>query len=383
MRATAIISAPITTDKVASTIGASTHSVAKLCQASSLINARSARKPMRYAPNGGADNVYRALEDSQYRIINYGTKINAYTDINLAISALDLAISGDAKPTDMAYYYDAPVDGDVCRLTDFEGYNPTPIDWLTINITNNGSSSATAVQNYTHLNVQFNEPLGSFQSLQSWGFFQRYYSALRFALLIKGANGTFLMPLLSGEDFTQYSGGDISFKPSISGEYKIYPILTTMRVGNDGAIMPIQSVPKGDTSQLYIPMPYASYTTWKPVASGTPEGGLPPTAETVDIRMVNHATQHLGDGWYIVNQFTLFCESNGKDVEIVVYAGTDDLDKVYLGSWLVADDFVDYIRDEKVEESELRFRSEDYQPKLRVYFQKANATESRKIFDLT
>lgn len=373
---------PISIDKVADALGTSADEVASLCR-SSAINAKSAKKPIRYIQSGDVDNYPRILSDSAFMTANYGVKINTYTNMEEMVAKLDVALSGDGKDDMKAFYYEAPKDGDMCRLTDFEGYNANAFDWCTIDIVNHGLATATDATNYAKIVVRFGEALSSFQSLQMWGAFQRYWGYLRFALLIKSANGVFLLPLLSNEAFVQYSGDYIAFKPNIVGECQVYPVLTTVRSVADGAMAPMQSLPKGDSASLYIPMPYSSYTKWRPVASGTPEGGLPPTAESVELRLLGHSTVNLGDGYYIVNAFGLVVESNGKDVEVTIYAGTQGLDKVYLGTWEVVDDLISYQRQPDKEPDEvMRFKSEDNQPKLRVYYKKVNATESKKIIDL-
>lgn len=382
------LTAPLNTHSVAKCIGASSGDVVTLCRSKMLINPKSAKKPLRYPYNTqgsltDVDTTPKELTDSQFAKVNFGVKINSFTNFDDAISALNTALSGgEAKEEDKAFYYEGPNDGDMCRLTDFVGYKNNAGDWVQIEIENHGSTQANAQK--TKMRIRFYEALRNFQSLQSWGAFASLWSSLRFALYVrdKSTNAKYLLPLVS--DMEQNEEGVVTFTPTIAGAMEIYPIVTTLRTGADGVAIDRSSLPSGDASVLYIPLPYASYTAWNPVSSGTPEGGQPSLSESISIALEDYNISALGDEFYTVNSFALAVQSQlVGEVNVRVYGGTSQLDKVLLGAWALKFDASGDVLPISYEPKEdaQRFQALGEGPKLIVYYS-YGTREERIIFNM-
>lgn len=407
------ISAPLNTHSVARCLRAYSLDDATLCQSKALINPRSAKKPVRYTynDNGEAiefDNHHRELTDAEYAKVNYGIRINtSYSSLEECVAAIKNAFANikDDENATKAFYYEAPKDGDMCRLTDFDGYKHNASNWVELYFDNHGNTDASDEQNATKLRVFFNEALLNIADIQRWGVASEFFDGVgnfigTFAIVVCDANlqATHLVTLLSGEGLNQVDDNPIiTFKPSIAGTFKVYPIIVKGLNVADGTAIEANTL-KELTDVKFLPYPFASFTDWNPVESGTPEGGATSVTEAFtfafDTKEGNgYEVQRLdsNDYWWVVRSFyfviTPINQSKDAVVSYEVFVGTDKKNLRQLASGYVdvpSNDVasVHYELSGKDNENDYRVYIEEGNPYLRVVYTSVGYRKDEVVFEL-
>lgn len=397
------LTAPLNTYSVAKCIGKNSADTATLCQSKELINPKSARKPVRYLVNGeSVDNHYPELSEEKLMTTNYGIKIHtAYESLEDCVTAIRNSFDDSTKDELKAFYYEYQKDGDVGRLTDWIGYKHNAGDWISLVFENHGSTVATN-NKPTKLRLLFQEGLMSLQSLQLWGAFSQFWQngnpIGRFALVLCDASykAQYLMPLLSGEDMVQ-AENIISFTPPISGEYLVYPVITNLPATQcmDGEYISADDLKELSGSSIrFAPIPYCVFTTWNPVATNNPSGGIPPTADTINVELdfAELTTISATDMTYRLDAFMMLLSRTTTQqisVDVSVYVGTEDRNILFIDRKSIAfangETTAEYgyeLDFDKVEGNAMNFSVVEGEPLLRVYYSMNGATESVKTFEL-
>ena len=430
------ITRPFNTWSVALCLGVNSGDVATLCQHKN-IRARSAFKPIRrfkYRDSSGkiqniasdVDNYPQEMQEDDFVVNNYGIKMNTtFNSINNLVNAVVNSLPDSFEPaegkTDWAFYYERPKAGDMCRILDFDGYVHLAGDWISIEFDNHGAGNNAEQQ--TNMVMSFNYPFSKLSDIQAWGvagdFFDgngNFTGKLGLVVCQKTTNEQrpyepkYFTMLIGGEDFTQTESAlqRFIFTPSIAGTYYIYPIITNATRTTEG----VSFVSTGDDDKMgltveantmptdarYLALPYSSFVEWKPVASGTPEGGKPSASEFItwdlDTKDGNGYRLVSPDRYvYRVESFDLVLtigQERETDTVVngVIYAGTEAKGVIKLMDYQVVIPAgersvpLSYQRPEKDEENKYNFIIEDGNPYLKVYYNTTGYITSKAEFEL-
>lgn len=407
------LKAPLSTWSVAKCIMASSGDVVTLCRSAN-INPKSMYKPIRYPLNTEVDNHPQELLPDDFTDCNYGIKLRTgYSDLSQLATAIANSLAQGFKVADeskdvWAFYYDAPREGDMCRLTDFDQYKHYPTDWVQIEFENQGNTA----ENNTKFRLWFREALANgIADIKSWEASSQFFDGTvnfigTLCLLVctktnEAYTAKYLLPILKGEDWNQSEDINPIFSAQFSGvdagSYFVYPIIT------DARNLTVNQAYAYNAEQLaeakFLPFPYASFTSWKPVASGTPEGGNPPIANTIDIAFDTkegdgYAVRMVDTGYYVVDSFDIVFSlssplNKATAINYRIYLGNDTK---YNTNALLAqgtatipinetDAMVAYTRPEKEEENQYTFFIES-NPTLWVVYNATGYTSSEKALQM-
>lgn len=362
------ITEPISVHGVAKVLGASTTSVVNLCT-STLINPKSGYKPIRYLydANGNSidnDNHPAELGQEEYANSNYGTIIRNYLGGDALVNCWNGVIKSikdptytadtDKDPESMAYYYEKPRQGeDMCRLTDFNGYDSEAGDWAELVVTKSGTSTENAT-----MQLFLQQALSSLNDLQSWEAYSNIFDNTTnevqagFGLLVSNSNeektsgNLYLMYLTDielADDMMSVQSPifeGISVPGELSGDtWYIYPVLLGGNVSkfSDNKLYYNSDFDSEDIT--IIPLPFGSLAQWE--AGSGAGNSVAPKSVIVSVIQVGDTNKEdatdtnygymygavlveNGDRAYFKQLYLKVTNnySNALDVTVKVYAGT-------------------------------------------------------------
>lgn len=346
------ISAPLNTWSVAKCLMANSGDEGTLCSARQYINPKSAYKPIRYVPNGAQyDDRIQDLGQNEFNAMNYGIKLrNSFSDIEELVQGIRNSLNpnfayGDKVEEDSdavwAFYYDCPKGAsERTRLTDFVGYRHYAEDWMAITFDNHGSMQGE--EHTTKMRFRLTSPaLPTLPSITRWGAASIFQDGTgnfkgRLCLILCDSSYTpqYVMPVLSGDNLMMQDESLLTFTPKVAGDFLIYPVYSNLSeiTYKDLEVYSANIFKSGNVEANFLAVPYASFVSWKPVGSGTPEHEG--TVISVDVQMVDYDLDMLNasDGRYRLRsaEVEVSCNTAGKKIAVSLYAGSEDREQLNL-----------------------------------------------------